>query len=105
MLKESAAKNSGHEDRSLKMRTRSVVPTGFTGMRRAYCHARAFAVLASKRFAELAKDPKVVAAAVRCRELQECHRLYARAEHLSKVDMNGARKLFAEVLGSPTERY
>ena len=56
------------------------------------------AVLASKRFAELAKDPEVVAAAERCRELQECHRLYCRAEHLSKVDRDAARKLFVEVL-------
>ena len=56
------------------------------------------AVLASKRFAELAKDPAVVAAAARCRELQECHRLYCRAEHLSTVDRDGARKLFADVL-------
>jgi hypothetical protein len=56
------------------------------------------ALRASERFAELAKDPKVVAAAARCRELQECHRLYIRAEHLSKVDVNTARKLFAEVV-------
>ncbi len=56
------------------------------------------AVLASDRFAELAKDPKVVASAAACRELKWCHQAYLRAERLLKVRPESAKEIFAEIV-------
>jgi hypothetical protein len=54
--------------------------------------------LAETRFAELEQDPKVVAAAKACRELQQCHQLYNRAERLAKVDPDRAKELLAQIV-------
>ena len=56
------------------------------------------AVLASNRFADLAKDPQVVAAAESCRELKWCHQAYLRAERLLKVKPESAKEVFAEIV-------
>lgn len=56
------------------------------------------AKLACDRFAELDADAQIVESAKRCRELQQCHKLYARAERLAKVDPAGARSLLREVV-------
>ncbi len=44
------------------------------------------------------QDPEVVASAVACRDLQESHRDYRRAENLSKVRRERAKELFAQVV-------
>ena len=56
------------------------------------------AVLATNRFAELDKDPKVVASAEQCRELQWCHQAYLRAERLLELKPERAKEVFAEIV-------
>jgi hypothetical protein len=53
---------------------------------------------AQARLAELEKDPKTIAAAEACREMQQCHQLYARAERIKHVKPERARELFAEIV-------
>lgn len=54
--------------------------------------------LARRRLAEMEQVPEIVASAVACRELQECHKIYKRAESLSKVRRERANELFAQVV-------
>jgi hypothetical protein len=56
------------------------------------------AVLASQRFADLAKDPQVVASAETCRELKWCHQAYLRAERLKEANPERAKELYAEIV-------
>jgi hypothetical protein len=61
-------------------------------------------VKAQARFAEMEKDPDIVAAAKICRETQQCHRLYLRAERLVLIQPDRARELFAEIVDhAPTD--
>jgi hypothetical protein len=53
--------------------------------------------LARDRLMEMERDPQVVASAEACRELQECHKLYERAERLIKGRPTRARDLFTEI--------
>jgi len=53
---------------------------------------------AAKRLAEMAQDPKLIAAAEECRELQKCHQIYSRAERLIPVEPDRAKELFAQVV-------
>ena len=53
--------------------------------------------LARDRFVEMEQDPEVVASAEACRELQECHKLYDRAERLAKARPEKAKDLFAQI--------
>jgi hypothetical protein len=53
---------------------------------------------ARRRLGQMQQDPEIVAAAVACRELQECHKLYARAERLIAARPDRARELFAQVV-------
>jgi hypothetical protein len=52
---------------------------------------------AEERLAAMEKEPKIVAAAEACRNLQECHRLYERAERLEALRPDRARELYAEI--------
>ena len=56
------------------------------------------AVLAKNRFAELDKDPQVVASAEKCRTLQWCHQAYLRADRLLELKPERATELFAEIV-------
>lgn len=56
------------------------------------------ALKAQARFEELSGDAKLVDSAERCRNLQQCHRTYRRAERLVKVRPQRAAELFEEVL-------
>jgi hypothetical protein len=56
------------------------------------------AVQAGFRFAELAEDPQVVAAAQACRELKWCHQAYVRAERLLNGKPEVASEIFAEIV-------
>ncbi len=56
------------------------------------------AAKAKARLAELNKDPKVVAAAKRCKELQACHKIYLVAEAIRKANPKRATKMFSEVV-------
>lgn len=56
------------------------------------------AELAQKRFDQMQQDPKVVAAAEKCRELQECHRIYKRAKMLAEARPGRAKELFAQIV-------
>ena len=56
------------------------------------------AVLAAERLEELAKNPQVVAASKACRELESCHKIYARAERLTELKPEKARELFFQVV-------
>ncbi len=56
------------------------------------------AVLASQRFADLAKKPEVVASAETCRELKWCHQAYRRAERLTEANPERAKELYAEIV-------
>lgn len=53
---------------------------------------------AAKRLAEMQKDPEILAAAKRCRELQWCHRTYRLAENLERSDPERAKNLFAQIV-------
>lgn len=53
---------------------------------------------ARDRFARMEQDPQLVASAETCRELQECHKLYRRAERLTKARPGRARELFAQIV-------
>lgn len=59
--------------------------------------------LARRRFAEMEEDPEIVASAAACRELQECHKIFSRAEKLSKLRQARARELFAQVVDRAPE--
>jgi hypothetical protein len=52
---------------------------------------------AQARFEELQKVPNILALAEACREMQQCHKLYARGERILPLDPQRARELFAEV--------
>ena len=54
--------------------------------------------LARRKFAEMDRDAKIVAAARACRELQECHKIYNRAERLRKAGGDKAKELFAQIV-------
>jgi hypothetical protein len=54
--------------------------------------------LAAERLAAIEADPKRVAEAKACRELQKCHQLYNSAERLVKVKPAEARGLFAQIV-------
>jgi hypothetical protein len=56
------------------------------------------AALARRRLAEMEEDRGIVASAEACRDLQECHRIYNRAEMLSKHKQEKAKELFAQVV-------
>jgi hypothetical protein len=53
---------------------------------------------AQARLDVMEKDPKTVAAAEACREMQRCHQLYTRAKRLVYVQPDKARDLFTEVV-------
>jgi len=53
--------------------------------------------LARDRLMEMERDPEVVASAEACRELQECHKLYNRAERLAAAKPTRARELFTQI--------
>ena len=44
------------------------------------------------------EDPEIVASAAACRELQECHKIFSRAEKLSKLRQARAKELFAQIV-------
>jgi hypothetical protein len=44
------------------------------------------------------KDPKILTAAEACRELQECRKLYNRAEYLVKLKPTRAKEFFAQIV-------
>ncbi len=54
--------------------------------------------LAEERVVAMDKEPDTVAAAEACRNLQECHRLFDRAERLESLRPARAAELYAEVL-------
>lgn len=56
------------------------------------------ALKASERFDTLSADPEIVASAERCRNLQQCHHTYRRAERLLAAQPERAAELFREVL-------
>jgi len=56
------------------------------------------ALQAAARFDQMQQDPRIVAAAERCRKLQECHKLYKRAEMLFKAKPVRALELFGEIV-------
>lgn len=56
------------------------------------------AQLALGRFEQMKQDPKIVAAAEACREVQECHKLYNRAQLFSDTKPARAKELFEEIL-------
>ena len=56
------------------------------------------ALAAKARFDQLSQDAKLVESAERCRNLQQCHRTYRRAERLVKVRPRRAAELLEEVL-------
>lgn len=53
---------------------------------------------ARRRLAQMQQDPGIVAAAVACRELQECHKIYARAQRLIEARPARAKELFAQIV-------
>jgi hypothetical protein len=53
---------------------------------------------ARRRFAQMQQDPKIVAAAMACRELQQCHKIYDRAQRLVAARPVRAKELFAEIV-------
>jgi len=53
---------------------------------------------ARDRYETLKQDPKAVAAAKQCRELQWCHRTYRQAEMLAKIRPSTAKGLFKQIL-------
>lgn len=59
--------------------------------------------IAQARYDEMQQDPQVVAAAERCRQLQECHRLYRRAEMLTEMRPERARELFVQIVDTAPE--
>jgi hypothetical protein len=44
------------------------------------------------------QDSQLVAAAEACRRLQECHRLYKRAEGVADANPRRARELFGQII-------
>ena len=54
--------------------------------------------LAAERLAAVEADPKRMAEAKACRELQKCHQLYRVADRLVKVKPAEAKDLFAQVI-------
>jgi hypothetical protein len=44
------------------------------------------------------RDPEILASAAACREMQECHKIYNRAEKLMQSKPASARELFDEIL-------
>ncbi|NUQ62926.1 MAG: hypothetical protein HUU20_10575 [Pirellulales bacterium] len=54
--------------------------------------------LAEQRLAAMEQEPATVAAAEACRNLQECHKLYERAERLEPLRPDRARELYAQVV-------
>ena len=56
------------------------------------------ALRAQERLTALKKDPRNIAAAKLCAELQRCHDTYRRAERLVKVRPKTAKALFAQIL-------
>jgi hypothetical protein len=54
--------------------------------------------LAQERYDQMQQDPRVVAAAESCRQLQECHRLYQRAEMLAEMRPERAKELFDQII-------
>jgi len=60
--------------------------------------------LAAERAAEMAKDPKLMASAAACREMQRCHELYNRAVRVVKMNPARAKELFTELVSrAPTD--
>ena len=55
-------------------------------------------MLAAERLKELEKNPQVVAASKACRELEWCHKTYARADRLTELKPEKARELFFRVV-------
>lgn len=56
------------------------------------------AKLAQERFDQMQQDPQVVAAAEKCRQLQECHRIYNRAKMLAEARPGRAKELLAQIV-------
>ena len=70
---------------------------------RAYEKAEKFlpapsAVSAQTRLNKMKQDPKIVAAAKTCAELEWCHRTYQRAEKLRENNPDRTRELFSEIV-------
>jgi hypothetical protein len=59
--------------------------------------------VAQERLAELKKDPKIIASAEACRQLQQCHDLYNRAERVIKGNPPRAKELFEKILAQAPE--
>lgn len=53
---------------------------------------------ASDRLAQMQQDSNLVAAAERCREMQQCHKIYRLADRLVRSKPERARELFAEIV-------
>lgn len=58
---------------------------------------------ASDRLAEMEQDPQIVAAAETCRRLQQCHKIYNRAERLIELRPQRAKELFQEIIALAPE--
>jgi hypothetical protein len=56
------------------------------------------AVLAQQRYAALKQDPKIVASAETCRDLQWCHQAYRQATGLSQLNPQSAKAVFAQIV-------